>query len=139
MIKSLVCSLVILGSIPAIALPKNNYDLNNYFEDRQWQVSLKNVGVIDVQTTYFGEPVQRPNRMNVFIKCLKNEKLFNLIENFPVCGIDSVSAVKNKLIFFMSEYNPNDRNAYCNIRRKEIVQIPNVCIQARQPSSVKKK
>lgn len=138
MMRKLICFLILSLSCHAHSLPKN-YDLNNYFEDRQWQVNLKGVGIIDVQSTYHGEPVQRPNRMNVFIKCLKNEKLFSLIQDFPICGIDSVSAVQNKLIFFMSEYNPNDRYAYCNIRRKEIVQIPDVCSRNRQPSSVKKK
>lgn len=115
-------------------------DPNNYFKNRTWNLKWEK-HKLKAKSVYDSEPISQPNRLNVDLICKGTKKRIPVVEDLKYCGLQSISVLGDRVIIYLSDYDPNDPRGYCNLRRKEPEQynIPKECKSSRKNSKSKKK
>ncbi len=97
-------------------------DPNGFFKDKNWSVSTSSGQKIFAESRYLGEPVQFPNKVDVYLVCSKNKK--ELIFSKKYCGINYIKEVAGKLEVMFLDFNSKDSRGYCTKKRIKHYPLP---------------
>lgn len=117
----------------------DNHDPNGYFKDRSWNIKVGDLGLVKVTSEYRAEPIMKPNKMKVRIKCAGTNKTVTVTDSYKYCGVDSVSVLGDKLVLMLTDYDPSHPQGYCVTKRRDTIQLPKSCSDRGVASISKKK
>jgi len=113
--------LIILNITPSFA---DQADPNDYFKNRSWTLKNSKNLMVNIDSKYLGEPIQKPNQLNVSIQCSKSN-VKTVVKNYGYCGLDSVNVIGHQLVIQFVDYDSRDPMGYCKIKRQKKFIVPN--------------